>query len=502
MIRRYLRAVTRSFAPGGDLATRTARSGVWMTALNVSRRALELLALLVLARLLSPDDFGLLGIALLTLTGLERFSQLGLTSALIQRSEENVDRYLNTAWTLQIARGVLLSGVVLLIAGPAARFFGEPAVEPVLRVVALTPILAGLENPGVVYFQKDLQFHKQFVHLMSTSLSYVIVTVALAFLWGNIWALVLGKVLSELVQLVVSYLVHPYRPALAFDRETAIDLLNFGKWITASGIIYFLADEGDDFVVGWLLTAASLGFYRLAYRLALTPVSEVTGVISTVMFPTYSKLQDDLDAVREAFFRTLKLTTALTLPIGIGILIVAPPFVEAVLGDQWTPMVAALQVLSVYGIVVSLTSLFGPVWLALGRPDYGAKIGAVRVVVMAVLIYPATTTYGFVGTGATVLVAYLVGGMPLDLYLARTQLELPLGRFVAVLVYPIVAAGGMGVTVWTLRESITFGSPLLALVVLVPVGVVCYAVFAAVLVRTAGWELDDDLRHVVGALGG
>jgi len=487
--------------PGGDLETRTVRSGVWLTATNVSRRALELLALLVLARLLTPDDFGLLGIALLTLTGLERFSNLGLTSALIQRAEDDVDRYLDSAFTLQIGRGVLLAAVVVAISGPAADFFGEPAVEPILQVVALTPILTGLENPGCIYFQKELEFHRQFVFLMSTSLSYVVVTIALAFVLGNVWAMVFGKVVSEIVQTIVSYLIHDYRPSISFEREPAMALIHYGKWLTASGFVYFLADEGDDFVVGWLLSAASLGFYRLAYRLALTPVSEVTGVVSTVMFPAYSKIQDDVPAIRSGFLRTVQLTTALTLPIGAGIIAVAPVFVEGVLGAQWTPMVIALQILAVYGVFVSVTASFHPVWLAIGHPDYGAKIGVVRVLVMAAVIYPATLRYGLLGTGASVLVAYVVGGMPLDLYLARSNLELSLGRFFRVLAYPTAAAGAMGAVVWVVRDSIDLGLPLVELAVLVALGVACYVVFGVVLVRTAGWEIDSDIRRVASAFG-
>ena len=501
MIRRRLRALRRSITPGGDLETRTVRSGVWLTALNVSRRALELVALLVLARLLTPDDFGLLGIALLTLTGLERLSNLGLTSALIQREEEDVDRYLDSAFTLQLGRGFLLAAVVFALSGPAANFFGEPAVEPILQVVALTPIITGLENPGCVYFQKELEFHRQFAFLVSTSLVYVVVTVTLAFVLGNVWALVFGKVVSEGTQTVVSYLIHGYRPSLSFEREPAMALIDYGKWLTASGFIYFLADEGDDFVVGWLLSAASLGFYRLAYRLALTPVSEVTGVVSTVMFPAYSKIQNDIPAIRSGFFRTLQLTTALTLPIGVGIIAVAPVFVEGVLGSQWTPMIVALQILAVYGVVVSMTASFHPVWLAIGHPDYGAKIGLARVVVMAIVIYPATLRFGLLGTGGSVLVAYVVGGIPLDLYLARAHLELPLGRFFRVLAYPTAAAGAMGAVVWVARDALTLGLPLLELPLLVALGVVCYVVFGLVLARGVGWGIERDIRQLAGAFG-
>ncbi|QCC50357.1 lipopolysaccharide biosynthesis protein [Halapricum salinum] len=492
----------RAVIPTGDLATRTARSGVWLSVTNISQRVLELVALLVLARLLSPAAFGLIGVALLILTGLERFSQLGFTSALIQNREDDVDRYLDTAWTLQIARGFLLAAVLFVVAGPAAQFFGAPEVEPIIQVIAVVPILQGLENPGVVYFQKDLEFHKQFVHLSSTTLVYVAVTITLAFAWGNVWALVVGRVLAEISNLLVSFVVHDYRPRPSFDREAAGEMFGFGKWIFASGIVYFLADEGDDFVVGALLGTTALGFYRLSYRLALTPATEVTGVIGTVMFPAYSKLQDDVAAVREAYFRTLQLVTAFTFPAGVGVFVVAPPFVEAILGPQWIPMIPALQILAVYGLLLSMAGSFGPVWLAMGRPDFAAKIGAVRVIVMAVLIVPATTEYGLVGTGAAVVAAFGLGALPLDLLISRRLLDMRLRRFFREVSYPIVAAGTMGAVVWAVRETVVVDSPLVELLGLVALGGIVYLLVAAVLVRVAGWEIEQNVRSVGSALGG
>jgi PST family polysaccharide transporter/lipopolysaccharide exporter len=502
MIRNRVRTAMAAVVPSGDLATRTARSGVWLTVSNVSQRALELVALLVLARLLSPTAFGLIGIALLVLTGLERFSQLGFTTALIQRHEDDVDRYLDTAWTLQILRGILLAAIVFALAGPAATFFGTPQVEPILQVIAIVPILVGLENPGVIYFQKDLEFHKQFLHLSSTTLVYVTVTIALALTWGNVWALVAGKLAAETSNLVVSYLLHDYRPRPGFDAGAARELLNFGKWIFASSIVYFLNDEGSDFVVGWLLGAASLGFYRLSYRLALTPASEVSGVISTVMFPAYSKLQGDVRAVREAFFRTVQLVTAVTFPTGVGIIVVAPLFVEGVLGPQWVPMIGVFQLLSVYGLLISLSGSFGPVWLAMGHPDYSAKIGAARVVVLAVLIYPAMTTYGLVGAAGAILAAFAFVALPIDLYVSRKLMDMRLRDFFGVVSYPAAAAAVMGVSVWFVRETVVIESVLLELAGLIALGVVVYVAVALVLVRVAGWGIVENLRGVGSALGG
>jgi len=502
VIRRYLRQAVRASIPGGDLATRTARSGVWLTALNVTTRGLELLALFVLARLLTPEDFGIIGIALLTLTALQRFSNTGFTAALIQRPEENVDAYLDTAWTLQVLRGIVLGAIVYLLAAPVAGFFDAPLVRPVLTVIALVPIVNGLGNPGTIYFQKDLAFHRQFFFLLSTSLTYVVVTVALAFAWGNVWALVAGRIAAEIAQLLASYALHGYRPRPSLDRTAARELIGYGKWLTASGIVYFFADEGDDFVVGAILGATALGFYRLSYRVALTPASEVVGVVSTVMFPAYSKLQDDLAAVREAFFRTVQLTTAITFPMGIGIIVVAPVFVESVLGPQWLPMVEALQMLSVYGLALSLAASFGPVWLALGRPDLAAKIGVVRVLVMAAIIYPATTEFGLAGTAGAVVVAYLLGALPADLYFGNQLLDVRVRRFLGELVYPAIAASTMGAVVWVVRESASTGVPIVDLLALAALGVVVYGAIVVVFVRGLGWGLEENVRSVASALGG
>ena len=317
-----------------------------------------------------------------------------------------------------------------------------------------------------------------------------------------IWALVVGRVLAEISNLLVSFVVHDYRPRPSFDREAAGEMFGFGKWIFASGIVYFLADEGDDFVVGALLGTTALGFYRLSYRLALTPATEVTGVIGTVMFPAYSKLQDDVAAVREAYFRTLQLVTAFTFPAGVGVFVVAPPFVEAILGPQWIPMIPALQILAVYGLLLSMAGSFGPVWLAMGRPDFAAKIGAVRVIVMAVLIVPATAEYGLVGTGAAVVAAFGLGALPLDLLISRRLLDIRLRRFFREVSYPIVAAGTMGAVVWAVRETVVVDSPLVELLGLVALGGIVYLLVAAVLVRVAGWGIEQNVRSVGSALGG
>nr|WP_197431187.1 oligosaccharide flippase family protein [Halorubrum sp. CBA1125] len=263
-----LRQLLTRLTPGGDLTEQTVKSGIWATVTNILDRGLQLLMIAILARMLTPADFGLLGIALLTLTAFKRFSNIGFDQALIQKASGNVDSYLNTYWGIEILRGIVLAGILLLIAPLVAAFFSEPRATPILRVIALTPLLLGLRNPGIVYFRKNLEFHKQFVYTMSGSVTNFVVALAVALATQSVWALVLGYVASDAARLLASYAIHGYRPWPEFDFDVARDLFGFGKWITGSESVYFLINQGDDAVIGWVLSAASLGLYQVAYQFA------------------------------------------------------------------------------------------------------------------------------------------------------------------------------------------------------------------------------------------
>lgn len=488
--------------PGGTIATRTARSGLWTTATNVSIRGLQTVLWVVLASVLGPEDVGLMGIALLTLLSLNRFSQLGIDTALIQHPEDDVDAYLDTAWTLKVLRGLLLGALTFLAAPLLAELFGEPRVTSILQVIALSPVIQGFRNPGTVYFKKDLDFHRDFAHRLSGAFVEFGLSITLAFLWGTVWALVFGYLVRDLALLVGSYLLHSFRPRPRFDRDRARTLLGFGKWITGSGIVYFLITDGDDFVVGALLSAASLGLYQLAYRLANAPTTEVTGVLSTVVYPAFSKLQDDLAEFRELYYLSLRLTTFVSFPMAIGIIVVSPSFVAAFLGSEWLSMITTMQIIAAYSLLYSVATTLGPVWNALGRPDIGLKIGVVRLGVMAALIVPATTRFGIDGAAAVVIIAYLFPAFALDLYLLRGKLDTTLARFLRELSYPLAASLVMGAAVLTFQSTVPLGSQALVFGASVVVGVLSYALAVLALDRVLSWGIERTLHRVFTAIRG
>jgi len=495
-----LKALLARSLPTGSVLEQTVKSGAWLGAMNVASRALQIVMVIVLANLLSPKDFGLLGIGLLVLSGLENFSDLGLNSAVIQQKEENVDRYLDTMWTLQLARGAVLATVIVLIAPVVASVFNEPRATDIVRLIALSPIFVALRNPGIVYFKKDLDFHLEFLYQMSGSVTRFAVSLAWALLSPTVWALVAGLVASEFVKTVFSYAGHGYRPWLSLDRERAGELINYGKWITGNSILYFLNSEGDDAVVGWLLSATALGFYQTAFRLSNAPATEVTQVISNVMFPAFSTLQDDLWALRDAYYRMLQVTMFVSFPMAFGIAAVADVFVLTFLGQEWAQMITVMKILAGYALLRSIGKTMSPLWKAIGRPDYITKVSLLRVVIAAILIIPATNAYGINGAGLVILGTYLFPTFPIDVYLAVTSIEGSYTRFARELAYPLIGSGAMYALVATVDQRNPLAPGVVEFALLVAVGAVTYAAAVALLATQSRWGIEKNIRSLVDAL--
>lgn len=497
---RLVRAVATRLIPAGDLTTRTVRSGAWEFAINLSSRVLQLIVLIVLANLLTPRDFGLMGIALLVIAGFSRFSRLGIKQALIHHEDEDIDEYLDTVFGIGIGRGLVIAGLTLVSATFVGAIFGEPRVVPILHVLAISPVLLGFRNPGIVYFEKGLQFHRKFAYRISGSLVEFAVAIGWAFVYRDVWALVLGYVAADATRTVVSYLIHPYRPRPALDTAKAIELLQYGKWITANNVVSFTLNEGDDAVVGALLGATALGFYKYAYRIGNAPATEISKVIGDVMFSSFSKLQDKTEALGTAFVRTVRLTSVVAVPTAIGIVVVAPVFVRGFLGEEWVPMVRVMQILSLYGLLLSVMTVFHQLWKAVGRPDIVTKLELIRLGLLALLILPAVQ-FGIEGVAVAVVGVYAVVSVPTNLYLLPRAAGVAPGRLTMEVAYPLVAGALMGGVVLGARTALDL-PPVVEFLTLVPLGIVTYVPVAILLDSTFDWGLMGNLRTIIGTFQG
>lgn len=375
-----------------------------MFAVRIFSRLFDLIRNIVLAKLLSPDDFGLFGIALLFLSMLDTFSYTGFDKALIQK-KENINTYLNTAWTVGLLRGIVIAAILLISAPYVATFFNAPQAKDIVKVIGLSMFLQSAVNIAVVRFEKELEFHKYFTYQISGTLVDLIVAVSLAFALRSVWALAFGKIAGNFVRCITSYVIDKYRPRFELDLAKAKELFGFGKWILGSSILFFLIVHGDDIFVGKILGTTALGLYQMAYLFSHIPSTEITALLSRVTFPVYSKIQDDILRLRRAYLQVLNVTAFITFPVSGLVFLLGPYFIRSFLGQKWVPMIAAMQILVFAGAIRAIKGVNGPILQALKRPDVAPKVSAIKLFILAVLIYPLTVRWGIEGTALAVLIS-------------------------------------------------------------------------------------------------
>ena len=396
------RAPTGGKLPSLRLSQRVRRAAFWMTVLRLAVQALSMGRILVLARLLAPEDFGVVAIALVSLNLVEALSTSGFREALVQRKEE-IREYLDTAWTVQIIKSAILGGCFFLAAPGIATLFDAPQVLYVVQVTSIVVFLNGLRNIGTVYLRRELQGSREFVYRIGQPLADTAVAVPLAFVFHNVWALVFGALAGGLMQLVLSYGLHPYRPRLRLDLPKARELFLFGRWILVNSTIGLLSSQGDRLVVGKLLGPAALGLYLMGGRLSGLLATEVTEVIARVSFPAFSKLQDSPLALRRGLLQVVGLGVSITLPFAVAVALLAPGLVQVVLGEQWIPAVPVIGILGFAAMVRMLVVVGGVPFQSIGRPAVVTAANTISLVAIIALLWPLIHEFGLLGAAVAVL---------------------------------------------------------------------------------------------------
>ena len=465
-----------------------------MFSLRIVQQIFGLARLLILARILAPHDFGLMGIALLTMSTLETFSQTGFQAALIQKKKD-IESYLDAAWTVLILRGLVLFGILYFAAPFAASFFDAPEAKPIIQVIGLSVLFQAVTNIGVIYFQKELEFNKEFIYQFAGTLVDFIVAIAAVLILKNVWALVLGMLAGNAVRCIMSYLIHPYKPRLSRDLAKAKELFGFGKWVLGSSILIFLITQGDDIFVGKLLGATALGFYQLAYRISNMPATEITHVISRVTFPVYSKLQNDIPKLREAYLKVLQVTAFLSFPVAGMIFVLAPDFTMIFLGEKWMPMVPAMQALCVFGVTRSIGATMGPILYSMGKPKVQTKLSSVQLLAMAVIIYPLTIQWGILGASLAVVAPNI---LVLILITRETKniIEFSYKEFFMSIIAQLIAISGILLAISLFQHFLLPKGQVLSFLILISLSGIFYFGFIYLWDRFTGYKMRNMMSQI------
>jgi O-antigen/teichoic acid export membrane protein len=391
------------FLRGQDdgIKRRTVRAGLWVGASSVLWNMLSLFRSIILARLLTPEIFGLWAICMTLNRGLNVFSETGFASALIQR-QERAEEARDTAFTLLIIRGAVLCIVTIVAAPFFAAFYDQPILQPLVSVMAMAFFISGFHNINTILHQKELRYQRLALLDQSSMVLGFVFVVAVAYYYRSPWALVASHIFTATITVALSYLIIPSKPRLAFDRTLARELFHYGKFVSGAAMVAFVTLEIDNVVIGKLVSMEALGFYAVAYMLANLPATQLAKVVSGVMLPAYSKLQSDTPALRAAYQRTLEFVSMFAIPAAAGLGALAPQVVGVIYGERWLPAVEALRILAVFGCLRSIGVLSGYLYNATGRPRISFYFTLVKLAVIAVLIYPLTVGYGIAGTAMAI----------------------------------------------------------------------------------------------------
>lgn len=330
---------------GAGLSRQTLGNSTWQFATVGYQGAVQLLVTAVLARLLSPADFGVVAIANIVVAFVWMVARLGFGQALVQR-RELTPAHIRVAFTVSLLSGVLLAVLVALLAPAAAVFFHNPSVTGVLRALSLSFPLANLGLVAESLLVRELAFKKLFWATMVTyTFGYALAGVSLAALGLGVWALVAGALATSLLYSVAVVVLrpHPKRPSLA-GQELG-DLTRFGGGITLTLLLKYAANNGDHLVVGRWLGAAALGMYQQAFNLLILFARFLGDILERVLFATASRIQEQTDRMSRGYCRALGLVNLVLLPISAVMIILAPEIVRVYLGSKWQEAVLPAQIL-------------------------------------------------------------------------------------------------------------------------------------------------------------
>ncbi len=467
---------------GRPLARATARAVAWNYASWLATKALVLVTTAVLARLLTPDDFGVIGFATVIVTYLAVMRDLGLGGALIHRRDD-VDEAADTVFWINVGLGVVLTAVTAMIAPWVAAYFEEPAVTPLLRVLGLTFLVQSAGTTHLVRLQRDLAFSRKIIPDVAQAAVRAVAAVAAAMAGLGVWSLVIGQLAGVGASAALAWVVMPWRPRLRITRRLVRPLTRFGAPLLGVDVIHAVAGNLDYLVVGKVLGATALGIYTLAYRLPELLLLGVVSVANRVVFPAFASVQENLERLRRGFLDSIRYVQIVVVPIGLGLIVAADPIVRVTLGDGWLEAVPVMRILAAFALVSSSMVADGDVYKALGRPDLLAKVALIKLV----LLVPALligVRHGLVGVALAHLVTTVIAKSVRAVIVAR-MLDVGLRRLAATF-RPSATAGAAMVGALVPAMAVTSSaSPALQLSVAVTVGAVVYAPVIIALEREA-----------------
>jgi O-antigen/teichoic acid export membrane protein len=442
------------------LSTKTILGASWMVSARLGGRAIDVVTVLVLARTLTPADFGLTALAMTLIAVADTVLEIPLMQALI-RVKSVEKSHLDTAFTLGILRGLLLSVVVLSAAWPFSIVFHDSRLTALVAVLALGPISRSLYSPAMVKFIQQMSFRQAFTAEFTGKVLASATGILLVYLGGGYWAIAATSVVGSLAATLITYLLAPYRPA--FSLSNISDFSSFLGWFSSAQVVSALSWQFDRVLLGYFVTKSQLGQYTMATDLAILPTQSLVGPAMMPVMAAFSKIRDDRERLRSAYLKASRFTMLLAVPACVGMSLTADLIINALLGgSKWEEAAIYLQWLALATVLSAYFSPLNSLALAINRPSILFRLSFIELCFRIVVIPIGLYFYGMLGAvaarGAISIIMFIVA-----LVTARNLIGIRMAVEVGNLWKVAVSCSVMALLVLVLRHELA-GRALYAIV--------------------------------------
>ena len=403
-------ALMRSHRPTGVF-----HGAILTVSMRWTDRLIGFVSTLILARLITPDDFGIIAMASLVIGLIDALLALGVNVALIQNRDATQAHY-DTAWTVRLAQSALAAAIIFCAAFPAADYFNDARVTPVMQWLSLSMLMLGFENIGIVNFQKEMRFGMEFRFVFYKRLTGFVVTIAATLILRNYWALVIATIAARFSGVLFSYMMHPMRPRLSIEKLR--EILSVSQWMLVHSVGVYLNRGIDKMLLGRRAPAGVVGGYALADETSAMPTTEILAPMNRVLFPAFVAAKHDLRELKRLYLLAQGVQCLVGMSAGVGLALVAHETVLLLLGEQWLFVVPIAQVLALASVVEAITTSGAYVCVTLGAIRYGSLVNWSQVavfVIAALLLLPQGEAMHFawlrlavVGAGLFLSIALLM----------------------------------------------------------------------------------------------
>ena len=478
-----------------EVKGRAIKSVKWTALAEIASRSIQPIVVLILARILAPADFGVVGVAMIAIGLAQIFQDFGLGKTLIQR-ENRIEASANVIFWMNIGLGLVLY-LLLFISSPLiSKFFHEPKTIDVLRVLCLQIVIASFFTAHSALLQRSLQFKQIFFTRLGASLAPGVVSIPMALGGMGVWALVWGALTCSIVQLILFWKLNPWRPRWNFNITLAKELVGFSSWVVLEAFLGCLIIWGDSIVLGHFLGVKKLGTYRVGVTFLMLSFGTFFRPIMPIVYSSFSRLQSNLSELKSSFLKLTQLIAVVSLPIGFGLAVLAKPIASVVFSQKWQGVEIVISILAIPEALSWLVGHNPEVYRAIGRPDVNSKLYAVTAIYF-LPVYILAAPHGLfvfclAKFGAVIISIFL------HFFVINRVLRLPFTYLWNSIKIPLIGAVFMGLIVFGITNVVNvynwFG-----LILSITIGGVFYLLTFWIIKKDfVRWSL----KQVMGTFGG